>query len=157
MDADVVLLAHCIEDNTSVRQIDLSSNYITDVGVKPLAKALVNTNVTSINLSKNRVGDEGATALAEAIQHGCLTYIDLSSYNFVTDTGARALAQAISSKTKGTVTLRLASNQIGDEGALALAEACKDQKGKINLAYNDVSEEGMKKIKAMPQQEALEF
>jgi len=157
MDADVVLLAHCIEENTSVKQIDLSSNYVTDLGVKPLAKALVSTSVTSINLSKNRVGDDGAVALAEAIQHGALSYVDLSSYNFVTDQGARALAQAISAKARGTVTLRLASNQIGDEGALALAESAKDDKAQINLAYNDVSDNARDKINKLPQYKNLEF
>ena len=59
------------------------------------------------------------------------TSLDLYDNN-IGDEGATALAEALKENTTLT-TLNLASNKIGDEGATALAEALKENKNLIEV------------------------
>lgn len=87
----------------------ISSGKLTDPGVKFIADALLNnTSLIELDLRKNQITDEGATALAEAImartENGYLLQILNLMHNKIEDTGAEVLMGL------NVQTLRLAGN-----------------------------------------------
>ena len=129
-DAHIVALAEALKQNTSLTELDLSSNHISDQGAADLAEALKqNMSLTELNLSANDISAQGAAALAEALkQNTSLTQLNLSqrylSSNSISAQGAAALAEALKQNSSLTQ-LDLSNNGISDQGAADLAEALK--------------------------------
>ncbi|XP_048365293.1 leucine-rich repeat-containing protein 71 isoform X2 [Sphaerodactylus townsendi] len=64
--------------NKTLASINLSYNFITDVGAASLANALrLNRSLLSLSLSHNRIGDEGAVKLAEILAPFALTHSEI--------------------------------------------------------------------------------
>ena len=85
-----------------------------------------NSRLKSANLGANRIGDEGVIAISEALKtNSTLTELGLQSYdestNLIGPAGAQALADMLKVNSPLT-TLNLFRNNIGDEGAKALAD-----------------------------------
>ncbi len=57
-DAEARVIAHALENNTTVTSIDLSRNKFSKVGAKAIAHMLErNTTLTSIDLEDNKISD----------------------------------------------------------------------------------------------------
>lgn len=81
----------------------------------------------------NRVGSGGASVLLEGLeQNPSLTSVNLSD-NQIGDQGAEALATVLPSMTAFAFDLWLIDNQLGDKGAAALAEALPSSMGLAGL------------------------
>lgn len=103
-------------------------------------------------------GDEELTSLAEVLRGGGLALAEelFLNMNRLTDTGVAELASAIRAATDGPprlshlVTLNLSSNQIGNAGASALADALGSgalpNLKEIHLEQNEVSAEWQQKL-----------
>ena len=77
--------------------LDLSRNYISDIGVKRLCGVLkhYNLTVTFLNLSHNRIGDTGVESLTQIFRESNLIQgLDLS-YNRITRKGCESLVNAL--------------------------------------------------------------
>ena len=147
-DDQVLIFCHCLMNNSTLTELNLSSNKFTDDGSRRLAEAIqVNTTLQELNISMNKITDEGAKRLAEAIQiNTTLKELNISM-NIITDEGAKILAEAI----QVNITLQelnIASNEIFDEGAKGLAEAIKVNKKLqiLNISSNRITDEGAKRL-----------
>lgn len=107
-------------------ELDLADNGLTDLGVEQIAAGLErNDSVRSLNLGFNRIGDEGAAKLSMALRSDAgrvLSWLVLSG-NGVSDSGARALAEALGNSDIVLATLLLSHNEIADRGVESLAAA----------------------------------
>jgi len=88
-----------IQNNATVTALDLSRNSLTDVFCPILMDSLkLNKSVRDLNLSENWIGDLGASQIAEGITL-CqlkLIHIDLQ-WNLIGEEGGKRLAEAIKS------------------------------------------------------------
>ena len=109
-DTQIKALAEALKINTTLRELNLSKNFISDEGGKALAEALkINTTLTKLNLSKNSIGNQGASAIAEALKtNTTLTTLDFS-WNYIDIKGAKKLVEAMKINTTLT-TLYLKGN-----------------------------------------------
>ncbi|CAF1063913.1 unnamed protein product, partial [Didymodactylos carnosus] len=136
-------LAEALKVNSTLTQLDLGSNQISDRG-EALAEVLkVNSTLTKLNLYSNQITDRGGKALAEALKvNSTLTQLYLG-FNQISDRGGEALAEAL--KVNNTLTqLDLERNQISDRGSEVLATALKlnNTLAQLNLSWNQISERG---------------
>ena len=78
-DDEAVQLAEVLPLCTSVTELSLSSNKISDRGAKALAAAFAEGAMPKLErlfLGGNQIGDEGAVALAEAVGKGALPELE---------------------------------------------------------------------------------
>ena len=69
-DEGVEVLADCLQENTTVKVLDLYNTGIGDTAAEALAQMLdSNTSLEQLDLSSNEIGDAGAKVLAEALYH----------------------------------------------------------------------------------------
>ena len=147
-DDEMLIFCHCLMNNSTLTELNLSIKEFTDKGAKTLAEAIkINTTLQKLNISMNKITDEGAKTLAEAIQINTTLQKLNISMNKITDEGAKRLAEAI----QVNITLQelnIASNEIVDEGAKGLAEAIKVNKKLqiLNISSNRITDEGAKGI-----------
>ena len=101
-----------------LKRLNLSSNRITDKGVKHLSTALTHTNckLNSLNLSRNNITDEGVKHLSTALTHtNCkLNSLDLGR-NSITDKGVKHLSTALTHTNCELNSLNLDHNNITDK------------------------------------------
>lgn len=89
------VLARALQDNQTLRQLNLSWSKLRAGGAAALADVLRhNTTLQVLDLSRNNVGDKGAQALAAAMPECSLACLDLS-HNNIRATGASELAARI--------------------------------------------------------------
>ncbi|XP_051726857.1 uncharacterized protein LOC127500029 isoform X48 [Ctenopharyngodon idella] len=99
-------LATVLTSNSSLKELDISSNNLQDSGVKKLQNALENTNCT---LEKLRLSD-------------CS----------ITEEGYKALASALRSNPSHLIELDLTGNDPGQSGVKELDDLLRDQKCQLN-------------------------
>ena len=129
------ILGEYLHDDSVIEDLDLNSNYISDVGVEYLAAALYyNKTLTCLDLGSNELSDGGAEALAQALMSNTtLKRLGLNS-NKIGDSGAKALAEALESNTT-LENLNLYNNKIGGSGAKALAEVRQYHHRELRLLW----------------------
>ena len=103
---------------TSVQCLELSGNFVSDPGVRALARTEW-PSLRKLGLGDNEISDAGARALASAPGWPALEELDLQR-NFVEDDGALALLG--SAERARLRVLLLASNPLGSAGRLAHAQ-----------------------------------
>lgn len=90
---------------------------------KYLRRSNASTKLHTLNLSRNAFDDGGVNALADALcVNSNLRSLDLSC-NRITARGCQSLATLLTNRNSNLETLYLGENNIGDEGALILANA----------------------------------
>jgi Ran GTPase-activating protein (RanGAP) involved in mRNA processing and transport len=141
-DQGITLLANALAiRNASIIELNLYSNEITSLGLR----ALVDDNMEAVKtlahlcLSRNRIRSAGATILAHALGRNAmpsLTRLDLR-WCGIDDDGFVALVSALEKNTS-LQTLKLAGNNFGERGFMALAESLPIIKGlqQINIAVH---------------------
>ncbi len=102
----------------------LNDNLITSAGVTTIANALHNNStLQELNLWNNQVSDVGVHSLAQALSDDNSTLQSLAlGQSGITDVGAQHLAEMLKINTKLT-RLWLFHNDIGDSGVQLLADA----------------------------------
>lgn len=98
-DEDVIqlLLSDVWKRNTSVTELSLSINHVTDDGAKAIAAALAGHGgaLSSLEVDRNRIGDEGAISLIRALP-ATIRRLDLSG-NDITDATVKAFVEYMES------------------------------------------------------------
>ncbi|XP_078379483.1 uncharacterized protein LOC144662531 isoform X1 [Oculina patagonica] len=143
-DTGVAFLAEAIKVNSTMTRLSLGGNYISNIGVAFLAEAIkVNETLSEFSLRTHSVDDAGATSIAEAIKvNKTLSELHLGN-NYIGDAGAASLAEAI--KVNKTLSnLQLGCNNVGATGAMYLAEAIKvnETLSELNLCFNSIGDTG---------------
>ena len=138
----MAVLASGLALNEALRDISLAGNGCGDAGVEALAGALSgHSSVTDVNLSDNNITSLGAVAIA-SILRTTDTRIVLTG-NRIDDSGASALAAALKDNREVTPAVRLAFNEIGENGACDLFEALLGRSvNALDLAHNCIGENG---------------
>ncbi|GFO32747.1 leucine-rich repeat-containing protein 74b-like [Plakobranchus ocellatus] len=137
-------LCHVIEQNDTLRRVNLSGNQFDDQCAEHLAELIMNTHkLEGLNLSHNNLGEKAGILLGPAISENlCLKELDLS-WNHLRRKGAMAVAAGI----KTNVFMKkvnLSWNGFGLEGSLALADALKTNNvlEEMDIMNNRITTEG---------------
>ena len=135
-------LAEALRLNRTLTQLDLSANFIGDLGTEVICKALQSNHVmTHLFLGDNTIGDSGAVALAEALKSPAtqLSYLELYRCH-ITTFGVEILAGALQTN-RSLTHLNLAMLSISSS-ATALAEALQLNRTltHLDLSHNQISD-----------------
>ena len=140
---EIDLLHHMLKSETTLASLDLNQTYICDEGVRVIAEALkTNTTLMTLSLRRNNIGNKGIKAIAEALKiNTTLTTLSLWGNN-INAGSIRAIIKIL--KTSITI-LKLGSNNLGDEGLIAIAEALKTNSilTTLGLGYNNIGDKGV--------------
>ena len=124
-DDEATDFAQCSVDYPLMREClkRLDASNVTDRGAQAIASILeYNSTLEELNLSSNSASDTGSTHLAQALRHNStLRRLNLSGNSF-SDAGLRALLQFIYHNST-LEELNLSNNSISDTGLAALAFA----------------------------------
>jgi Ran GTPase-activating protein (RanGAP) involved in mRNA processing and transport len=148
LDEGAEALGKALQKNNGLVSFSLSKNDLSDAGGEALAKGLEkNVGLETLTLRENRnwkrhIGDPTAIALGNTLKarYTALTRLDLAG-NKIADAGLAGIAAGLV-KNRTLKQLCLKDNQIGAEGARALAEALGapwgGRQGNTTLLYIDV-------------------
>jgi len=152
----ITVLADTLYGNTTLVELHLSNNSISDMGVHALAQVLSINNHTLewLEIHSNKITDEGAEYLAEMLKtNKKLTRLGLC-FNQITDCGVRLLATAITCYNETLQWLHLASNQSITDGSVdKLVEMLTHNRSLRGLWLTDciLSTNAAKKLKQVVQ------
>ncbi|KAH1108460.1 hypothetical protein J1N35_012228 [Gossypium stocksii] len=126
-------LAEALKRCAHLKKLDLRDNMFgVEAGVT-LSKAISQfTDLTEVYLSYLNLEDEGTEALANALKHSApsLEVLEMAG-NDITAKGTASLAACIASK-QFLTKLKLAENELKDEGAILIANALGKGHGQLN-------------------------
>lgn len=143
-------ICKAIQQNTTLREIFMSNNFIGPEGAKHVAKVLQNKKyITEIWLSMNGIFVDGAISLGEALKDKKYLEVLVLKRNDIGIHGMRALKEVLF-LSKTIKELNLAGNKIGDEGCIMACDALLQKTNQsltyLNLADNQITCEGANKI-----------
>ena len=148
IDDQVLIFYDCFMNNSTVTELNLSSNNITDEVVKRLAEAIqVNTTLLSLDISCNTISDDGMSSISDCLKiNSTLCKLNLSN-NKITDQGAKTLAEAIKVNTT-LQELNISKKWISKEGVMRIVEACTVNRTlhKLVCTHNNLSKSGLAAI-----------
>ncbi|KAK3798339.1 hypothetical protein RRG08_063353 [Elysia crispata] len=137
-------LCQVVEQNDTLRRVNLSGNQFDDQCAVHLAELIMNTHkLESLNLSHNNLGEKSGVLLGPAISENlCLKELDLS-WNHLRRKGAMAVAAGIKTNVY-MKKVNLSWNGFGLEGSLALADALKTNNvlEEMDIMNNRITTEG---------------
>jgi len=153
---DITILTDTLYGNTTLVELYLSNNCISDMGAHALAQVLSINNSTLewLEIHSNNITDEGAEYLADMLKtNKTLTLLGLS-FNQISDRGVCSLASAITCYNETIQWLHLASNKlITDASVDNLIEMFTCNRSLQAVWLNDcsLSSNAMKKLKQVVQ------
>lgn len=117
-------MCDALATNTTTNSLWLKRNPIGPKGLEPVRRLLeVNKTLTTLDLDNCGILDEGVEVLSQA--QGCvLKHLYLDS-NGITALGATALSKFLLTHRNVIKSVYVSVNRMGDEGALAIAEALR--------------------------------
>eukprot|EP00978_Attheya_sp_CCMP212_P025170 scaffold80512_cov38-Attheya_sp.AAC.1 len=144
-DVGVSAIAAAVETNTTIRELFLEANHISELGAVILTKSLFeHCTLYALILDNNNIGGKGASTIAKFLEtNTVLQRIDLQRNN-IGDVGASALGKALEVNTT-LEWLDLANNNIGNTGILAIASGLERNTTlrTLFLAMNNFDDVGM--------------
>ena len=147
-DDQMSLFYDCLMNNSTLTELNLSSNQITDERAMRLAKAIqVNTTLQSLDISHNTISDDGLSSISDCLKiNATLSKLNLSN-NIITVEGAKRLAEAIKVN-KTLQELNISKNWISKEGVMRIVEACTINRTLHILVctHNNLSKSGLAAI-----------
>ena len=135
-DRGAQLLAEYLEDNATLRVLDLRANKIGVAGAEAFAILLMRGGsvLSTLNLASNRICDQGGQALGVALRSSRhLLSLDISS-NEIGDLGLVAVADALNANTT-LQRLLLFGNNFGEQSSDAFREL-----GETRFKFYDLEE-----------------
>jgi Ran GTPase-activating protein (RanGAP) involved in mRNA processing and transport len=186
---DAASIASMIKRSATLRTLDLNNNQLQDLGGVAIASALFGAVKSShshtgsvlssssppslllssshdrrmgcalrhLNLADNQLGDATCVALAKPLGANAvqLVSLNLASNNDIGDDGASAIADALRANTT-LVELRLDDCRVGGAGARRLAAAfgVNSTLGGLNLSLNEIDASGFEALRARIQHNA---
>lgn len=128
-------------------ELSLTYNNLGNNEAQIIATALKASKIQKVILKNNRIGDRGASAIAGAIvSRKPDLEVDLQNNRIGPMGGTALLEAAIQTHAK---TFDLTSNNLGDKGAISIANVLKGEQGqltKLVLTYNDIGIAGDKAL-----------
>ncbi|KAL6491374.1 hypothetical protein MHYP_G00017190, partial [Metynnis hypsauchen] len=146
---DCEILSSVLQSNSSLKELDLSSNDLQDSGVKLVSVGLKSSHCTlkTLRLASCNLGSEACEILSSVLQsNSSLKELDLSS-NDLQDSGVELLPVGLKSSHCKLEILRLSGCMVTDEGCSSLASALKSNPShlrELDLSYNHPGESGVK-------------
>ncbi|CAF0974137.1 unnamed protein product [Didymodactylos carnosus] len=144
-DDDLTIIAEELKTNRKCTRLTLSSNQITDDGIRVLSHALkgkTNTTLKMLILSSNKIADNSAQYIANMLKgNNTIELLDLSD-NEITNSGMEFIAATL--KTNTTLKrLYLNDNKISDDGFRLVLHALKRNRAltHLNISGNQLSRE----------------
>ncbi len=136
------ILANALYNNTTLIELYLSKNQISDIGVHALAQTLVvnSSTLKVLDLYSNNITDEGIEYLSDMLKiNKTITRLGLG-FNQITDHGIRLLANAIIYFNDNLQYLSFSSNKlITDKSLSSLIEMLTCNSSLKTLWLNDCS------------------
>jgi Ran GTPase-activating protein (RanGAP) involved in mRNA processing and transport len=124
-------ITHLLRSKTRLKTLIIEGNGIHSTGAKILSQSLKsNTHLLHLDISNNYIGDSGAVYLADAIKHTRLTTLNVRN-NFIGDSGGMAIAKALKNSTLCRIYLK--HNNIGVKSISAFHQAMKTNPRIIEL------------------------
>lgn len=139
----LLILANIVSSNQTIQVLDLSYCQINDKNGDSLKILSRSQSLERLLLNGNRLGNNAAKGLSEAFEMGHFKYVDLND-NEIGDEGVRAIALALESSTCQIVEIELKGNLIQDAGATELGESLRLNQTveKLSLDHNEIGDEG---------------
>lgn len=146
----ISILCVALINNTTLQTLCLNNNNLKSDSAFEISKLLkVNSTITRLALNKNKIGNIGVKYLA----NNNLTLLDLNNNNISLE-GIRYLANMLDNEECRLISLYLIANDIGDEGALLLANALKtnDRLQYLYIKYSNITNNGLNYLIEMLEQ-----
>ncbi|KAJ8607619.1 hypothetical protein CTAYLR_005759 [Chrysophaeum taylorii] len=148
-DEGATAISSTLETNTTLRELYLASSNIGNAGALAISKMLETNNaLRELCLFRNSIECEDAAALSAALKAikappPPLEVLYLGENN-VGEDGAKAVSEMLLNSSTTLNKLDLSSNEIGDEGAVALLDSLKTNKALkvLYLSRNKISDNG---------------
>ena len=145
---DQNIIQRLLENDKTLKELDLSRNEIDNADLRELDLALQNnTSLTSLNLRSNQIDDLGARILANVLQKNkSLLKLDLG-VNDIGNKGVRAICLTL--KENSTLEwLNLMNNEVDNSGAKELSIMLKKNGTLLylDLSFNLIGYDGVVKI-----------
>ena len=151
---DVAAVFHFLESTEEVLHINLSANFLRELGANEVKKFIVHRGrkLQSLNLSSNNFTDSAAKDFAAALKHSyCkLESLDLR-HNKLTDNAAKDFAAALQHSNCKLESLHLSYNNLTDNTAKDFAAALKHSNCKLeslDLSRNNFTDNTAKDFAA---------
>eukprot|EP00906_Rhabdomonas_costata_P005781 RCo008590 len=147
-DADVVEIAEGLCDNGSLHSLDLAENALTWVSGEAIRVMLsTNADLRELNLGWNQLSTKGTMLVLEGLRaNNVLKKISLS-WNGITDKGGVAVGEVLLSNSS-LEEVDISHNRVGTLGSLKIAEGLQ-QNGtlrKLVISHNPLSDSGVTAI-----------
>ena len=119
--------ADALQDNTTIKSLDLGYNDLGGTFVRKTAHALMNhPSLNTLRLDSNRLTDESVISLAKQ-QYRCQLNQIIMRHNRIKTDGALAIAEFLRRNTSLT-SLNISYNDLGKNGVIAIANAVSKNK-----------------------------
>ena len=87
-DAEAIAISDSLKTNSSLVKLNISWNNITNEGAKKIAKAIqINLTLQNVNLSRNHISMEGLLYFMQAVKNNCTLQVVNITHNNVTRSG----------------------------------------------------------------------
>ncbi|XP_063338838.1 NACHT, LRR and PYD domains-containing protein 3-like [Pelmatolapia mariae] len=143
-------LANAIS-SSQLRELDLSNNNLTDVGLMKLSSGLRNSKVETLRLKSCNLTERSSNDLASFISSASclLKLLDLSDNDFH-DLGVKRFSDGLRSSDCKLETLKLSLCRVGEEGCIFLASALNScHLRELDMSYNHPGNSGLNLLTAL--------
>ena len=146
-DKGIFFICDCFRRSCSLHTLILTNNLISYKGAKMISEIIVNKAIQKFDISQNNIRDKGAEAISECLKtNNTLQELNLSD-NRITSEGARKVAEAIKVN-KSLIKLDVSQNAMCDDGVMYISDSLKHNNTllELNLSDSGITNEGLKYI-----------